>query len=208
LSDKNGTGVSMTLTDRLRHFFQGFLENVGQALFKLGISANAITLLGLSGSIAASILIARGNLLAGGITLLCTGPLDAFDGAVARAKGKETRFGAFLDSITDRYSELIIFFGLILFFLQQQDDTGVILAFIAAAGSVLVSYTRARAQGVGSDEKAGFVSRVERYLVLAPGIIFQIPKISLWIIAILANLTAIQRIWIVMNQSKRIEKEK
>jgi len=200
--------MSMTLTDRLRLFFQRFLENVGQTLFHLGISANAITLLGLAGSIAASILIAKGHLLAGGITLLCTGPLDAFDGAVARAQGKETRFGAFFDSITDRYSELFIFLGLVLFFLGQQDSTGIILTFIAAAGSVLVSYARARAQGVGIDVKTGFMTRVERYLVLVPGIIFQIPTVSLWIIAILTNLTAIQRIWTVRDQTNKIEKEK
>ncbi|MHB8808011.1 MAG: CDP-alcohol phosphatidyltransferase family protein [Anaerolineaceae bacterium] len=198
----------MTLTDRLRLFFQRFLENVGQTLSHLGISANTITLLGLAGSIAASILIAMGHVVTGGIVLLCTGPLDAFDGAVARAQGEETPFGAFFDSITDRYSELVIFLGLIIFFLEDQDAAGVILAFVAAAGSVLVSYTRARAQGVGIDVKAGFMTRVERYLVLVPGIIFQIPKISLWIIAILANLTAIQRIWIVRNQTNKIEKEK
>jgi CDP-diacylglycerol--glycerol-3-phosphate 3-phosphatidyltransferase len=200
--------MPMTFTDKLRLFFQQFLENVGQTLFHLGISANIITLLGLAGSVAASILVATGHLLAGGITLLCTGPLDALDGAVARAQGEETAFGAFFDSISDRYSELVIFLGLTIFFLEQQDGAGVILAFIAAAGSVLVSYTRARAQGVGIEVKAGFMTRVERYLVLVPGIIFQIPKISLWIIAILANLTALQRIWIVRNQTKKIEKEK
>lgn len=198
----------MTLTDRLRQIFKQFLENVGKTLFNLGISADTITLIGLIGNITASILLAKGHLLAGGILVLCMGPLDAFDGAVARAQGKETKFGAFFDSITDRYSELCIYLGLILFFLNKEDTAGIILTFIAAAGSMLVSYTRARAQGIGVDVKAGIMTRVERYLVLAPGIVFQYPKVSLWIIAILANITAIQRIWIVRNLTKKTEKEK
>lgn len=201
-------GVIMTFTDRLRIIFQRFLDSVGHTLVHFGISANAITLLSLAGSVIASVFIARGNLLAGGIILACTGPLDAIDGAVARAGGKITSFGAFFDSVSDRYSELMIFGGLAWFFLNRLDKMGMILTFLAAAGSVLVSYTRARAQGVGIDVKAGFMTRVERYVVLVPGIIFRIPKVSLWIIAILANLTAIQRIWIVWNQTKNIEKEK
>ena len=198
----------MTLTDRLRQIFKQFLENVGKTLFNLGISADTITLIGLIGNIIASVLLAGGHLLSGGILILCMGPLDAFDGAVARAQGEETKFGAFFDSITDRYSELCIYLGLILFFLNTQDTAGIILTFVAAAGSILVSYTRARAQGIGIDVKTGIMTRVERYLVLAPGIVLQYPKVSLWIIAILANITAIQRIWIVRNLTKKTEKEK
>ncbi len=197
----------MTLTDRLRVFFQTFLEKTGRTLLQKGISANMITLTGMAGNIVAAYCIARGNLLAGGIVILCMGPLDAFDGAVARAKGDVKPFGAFLDSVTDRYSELVVFFGLLVHFLQIGDANGVILSFIAAAGSILVSYTRARAEGVGYQVKAGFMTRVERYLVLVPGIILGYPMVSLWIIAILANITAIQRIWIVWNYSKKEEKE-
>ena len=150
----------MTFTDRLRQIFQGFLEMVGRNLAHLGISANTITLIGLIGNILASILVAKGWLLAGGILILCVGPLDAFDGAVARVEGKETKFGAFLDSVTDRYSELVIYLGLVLFFLKRFDSVGIILSFLAAVGSMLVSYTRARAQGVGLEVKAGIMTRV------------------------------------------------
>ena len=198
----------MTFTDKLRHFFQTFLDNVGNGIHNLGIRADTITLVGLIGNIIAAVFIARGNLLVGGILLLCMGPLDAFDGAVARAEGKSSKFGAFLDSVTDRYSELIIFGGLLIYFLRLEDNTAVILTFVAAAGSVLVSYTRARAEGIGYSVKAGLMTRVERYLVLVPGIIFNIPRISIWIIALMANFTAIQRIWIVWEQSKMEEKEK
>jgi CDP-diacylglycerol--glycerol-3-phosphate 3-phosphatidyltransferase len=135
------------------------------------------------------------------------GPLDALDGAVARAKGETKPFGAFLDSVTDRYSELVVFLGLLIHFLRIENSSAVIVTFVAAAGSILVSYTRARAEGVGYQVKAGLMTRVERYLVLVPGIIFGFPTISLWIIAILANITAIQRIWIVWKYSQEEEKE-
>ena len=198
----------MTFTDRLRVFFKTFLEKTGQALLQRGISANMITLTGVAGNIIAAYCIARGYLVTGGIVILCMGPLDALDGAVARAKGEIKPFGAFLDSVTDRYSELVVFLGLLIHFLRMGNSTGVIVTFIAAAGSILVSYTRARAEGVGYQVKAGLMTRVERYLVLVPGIIFGFPLISIWIIAILANFTAIQRIWIVWNYSKEEEKEK
>lgn len=198
----------MTFTDKLRIFFKTFLEKSGQALLQKGITANMITLTGVVGNVIAAYCIARGNLIAGGIVVLCMGPLDALDGAVARAKGEVQPFGAFLDSVTDRYSELVVFLGLLIHFLHTGDSTGGILTFVAAAGSILVSYTRARAEGVGYQVKAGLMTRVERYLVLVPGIIFGFPQVSLWIIAILANITAIQRIWIVWNYSQKEEKEK
>ena len=118
----------MTLTDKLRVYFQTFLEKTGQALLQKGISANMVTLTGMAGNIIAAYCIARGNLLAGGIVILCMGPLDALDGAVARAKGEIKPFGAFLDSVTDRYSELVVFFGLLIHFLQRGDTGGVIVS--------------------------------------------------------------------------------
>jgi len=198
----------MTFTERLRILFQKFLDGSGQRLHEAGITANAITLSGLIGNFIAAIFISQGKLLIGGIIILLMGPLDAFDGAVARAAGEKSLFGAFLDSVTDRYSELLIYLGLLIHFLQQEDAVGSILVFIAAAGSMLVSYTRARAEGIGQCVKAGFMTRVERYLVLVPGILLSFPKISLWIIAVMANLTACQRIWIVWKQTKEIKKEK
>ena len=197
----------MTFTDRLRGFFKGFLDRVGSSLYQLGIGANFITIMGIVGNIVAAWMISRGILLWGGVVALLIGPLDAIDGAVARAGKGVTSFGAFLDSVTDRYSELALFFGLYLHFMHQMDENGIVLTFIAAAGSVLVSYTRARAESLGYSIKAGLMTRVERYLVLVPGIILGIPKISLWILAIFANFTAFQRIWLVWKQSKNEKKE-
>ena len=103
-------------------------------------------------------------------------------------------FGAFVDSVTNRYSELVIFLGLLYYFSRQGNTTAVVLVYFAAAGSVMVSYVRARSQSLGWDTKVGSLTRMERYLVLAPSLIFNIPIFGLWILAVLANFTALQRI--------------
>ncbi len=112
-----------------------------------------------------------------------------------------SQFGAFVDSVTDRYSELFIFGGLLFYFLQQGNMLGAGLAYLAAAGSVLVSYIRARAQSVGYETKIGLFTRVERYLVLLPCLVFNQPVIAVGALALFANVTALQRILHVRRQA-------
>ena len=133
---------------------------------------------------------------------MITGPIDALDGTMARLRGESTEFGAFVDSVTDRYSELAILAGLLIYYLVKMDPTGIILVYAAAAGSVMVSYVKARAEGLGFTAKVGILSRVERYLILAPCLLLNIPIVALWILAIFANFTALQRIYFVRNQAK------
>ena len=128
-------------------------------------------------------------------------PIDAFDGTMARLRGEPGDFGAFVDSVSDRYSELIIYGGLLYFFLDSGEPLGGMLTFGAAAGSVLVSYVKARAEGLGYGAKVGLLTRVERYLVLAPALVFNKLYIGLAIIAVFANITALQRIWHVRAQA-------
>jgi len=109
-------------------------------------------------------------------------------------RGEPTEFGGFVDSVTDRYSELVIFGGLLFYYMQAGDYLPAVLAYLAATGSVLVSYTRARAQSIGIDTKIGILTRFERYIVLAPLLVINQPVIALWILAIFANITALQRI--------------
>jgi CDP-diacylglycerol--glycerol-3-phosphate 3-phosphatidyltransferase len=113
---------------------------------------------------------------------------------MARLRGEPSDFGAFVDSVTDRYSELVIFLGLLLYYNSQGDWVSTLGVYLAAAGSVLVSYVRARAQSLGYEAKVGILTRAERYAVLAPSLIFNIPWVGVWIIAVLANITAFQRI--------------
>lgn len=191
----------MTLTDLLRKKFKYLLDPIAAFLNRLGLVPNTVTLLGLIGNTVGAYFLATGQITVGGIIILVMGPIDALDGTMARLRGESTDFGAFVDSVTDRYSELVIFLGLMVYYLQQQNWLACTLVYLAAAGSVLVSYIRARAQSVGMDTKVGVFTRVERFIVLAPCLIINQPMIALWAIAILANFTALQRILHVRKQA-------
>lgn len=135
-----------------------------------------------------------------GILLLIMGPVDAMDGALARLRHEASDWGAFVDAVTDRYSELFLFLGFLLYYIVQNNVLGILLAYLAAAGSVLVSYVKARADASRLDANVGMLTRVGRYVVLIPGLIFSglyppLAMIALAIIAVFANFTALQRIF-------------
>ncbi len=193
----------ISFTDRLRTLFKGVLDPIGTFLNGLGLTPNTMTMLGLAGNVVGAFFLARGQIVLGGIIVLVMWPIDALDGTMARLRGEPSDFGAFVDSVSDRYAELFIFGGLLYYFASLNDLQASMLVFLAAAGSILVSYTRARAEGLGYSAKVGMLTRVERYFVLAPGLLFNIPLVSLWILAIFANFTALQRILYVRSQAHR-----
>ncbi|HMB24688.1 MAG: CDP-alcohol phosphatidyltransferase family protein [Chloroflexota bacterium] len=193
--------IRKTFTDYLRLWFKWVLDPLGGFFNKLGITPNAMTMLGLLGNAVGAYFLARGEMLTGGLFVLLMTPVDALDGTMARLRGESGDFGAFVDSVTDRYSELIIYAGLLYYFLDQGNALGGLLVFGAAAGSVLVSYVKARAEALGYEAKIGLLTRVERYLVLAPALVFNKVIIGLAIIAVFANITALQRIWHVRAQA-------
>jgi CDP-diacylglycerol--glycerol-3-phosphate 3-phosphatidyltransferase len=200
-----GKKVEETLTDRLRELFKEPLEQIGQFLSNRKIKANWITLFGAFGSLIGSLLVARGALVSGGIIILSMGILDALDGAVARASKTTKKFGAFLDSVTDRYIEIFIYGGLLWYFIQEGNQVGIFFSYIAIAGSVLVSYTRARAESLGIETKVGILTRVERMVVIGPSILFKVPLIGVIVVGILANISALQRIFHVHQQMEELE---
>ena len=185
----------VTFTDRMRVRFKGVLDAVGGFFNRLGIHPNTMTLLGLLGNTVGAVLLAQGRWLEGGSLVLFSGAFDALDGTMARLRGHPTRWGGFVDSVTDRYSELVIYFGLLMYYGRHGDTVGVFLVYLAAAGSVLVSYVRARAASLGWEVKVGLLTRFERYMVLAPSLVLGYPLVGVGIIAVGANLTALQRIW-------------
>ena len=193
----------LTLTDQMRRRFKGILDPIGAFLNRLGLMPNTVTILGLVGNTIGAYFLATGQMLIGGLIILAMGPVDALDGTMARLRGEASEFGAFVDSVTDRYSELVIFGGLLFYYLQQGVVLYAILAYLAAAGAILVSYTRARAQALGHDTKVGLLTRMERYIVLAPLLVLNQPEIALWILAIFANITALQRILDVRRQAHK-----
>ncbi len=191
----------MTFTDRMRIAFRWVLDPVGAFLNRLGLVPNTLTLIGLAGNTAGAALLSQGKIVWGGLVILLMGPIDALDGTMARLRGEPTEFGAFVDSVTDRYSELVILGGLLFYYLHQGDALASTLVYLAAAGSVLVSYVKARAEGLGFEAKIGILTRLERYLVLVPGLLFNQPLLAISIIAVFANITALQRILHVRRQA-------
>lgn len=188
------TPKRLTLTEQMRRRFKFILDPIAGFLNRLGLTPNTITIVGLIGNTIGAYFLAVGQMTVGGILILAMGPIDALDGTMARLRGEPTEFGGFVDSVTDRYSELVIFGGLLFYYMQAGDYLPAVLAYLAATGSVLVSYTRARAQSIGIDTKIGILTRFERYIVLAPLLVINQPVIALWILAIFANITALQRI--------------
>ena len=193
----NAVSSRKTLTDYLRLWFKWVLDPLGRFFNSLGITPIMMTMLGLLGNTVGAYYLARGEMLTGGILVALMTPIDGLDGTMARLRGEASDWGAYVDSVSDRYSELIIYGGLLYYFLTIGDTLGGMLTFAAAAGSVLVSYVKARAEGLGYEAKVGLLTRAERYIVLAPALIFNQLYIGLGILAVFANITALQRIWYV-----------
>jgi CDP-diacylglycerol---glycerol-3-phosphate 3-phosphatidyltransferase len=189
-----------TFDSFLRKTFKGIIDPIAGFLLKVGLTPNMVTYLGVLFSIAVAALIATGHIILAGIVMLVTAPTDVLDGSMARLKGGDTPYGAFIDSVTDRFSELVILGGLCVYYVFKPDTTGVILAFVAAMGSVLVSYVKARAESLGYTAKMGLLTRVERVLILLVCLLISRPLIALWILAVLTNLTALQRFFFVRKQ--------
>jgi phosphatidylglycerophosphate synthase len=190
-----------TFSDLARARLKGILDAAARFLDSLGVTPNMLSILGFGGQILGAILVAIGSLSAAGFVLLFLSPLDALDGSLARLRGEASKFGAFFDSVLDRYSELLLFAGFLIYFLRRFDQDMALWTFAAAAGSILVSYTRARGEALGFEVRRGLLTRFERYIILIPTLIFAVPKFGIIVIAILANFTAIQRFIHVRRQA-------
>jgi CDP-diacylglycerol--glycerol-3-phosphate 3-phosphatidyltransferase len=179
-----------------------FAEPIARTLHRLGLSPNAVTVIGLALSGLAAYLAATGHLLPAGIVVLVSGLFDFLDGALARLAGRATRFGALLDSVADRVAEAAILLGLLLFYTRRDGLVEVLLVYLAFVGSVLVSYVRARAEGLGLGDGEGLVTRPERVVILAVGLMVGQVPIALGVVAALSLLTAGQRLLRAWRASK------
>ncbi len=191
-----------TFTDFARKVFSTALNGIGQFLNRLGIHPNMITLTGLFGHIIAAVIIIQGQLQAAAVVIFFAGILDGIDGTVARISGKTTGWGAFLDSFTDRYSEIIVLGGLLVHFMQADQLTGVILVYLTITGSLMVSYARARSQSLGLDIKEGLFSRFERYIIIVLSMLFGLHFLGMLILAIGTHVTSIQRAFVLAKKVK------
>ncbi len=166
------------------------------ALAAVGVTPIALTVAGLLGNVVAAVLIARGDLLAGGIVMLVASGLDLLDGALARATDSATRLGALLDSAADRISEATVLFGVLIYVTGRGHREETLLVFAAVVGSLLVSYVRARAEAGGVTLTAGLFTRAERVVLLAAALITGWLRLGLWLLAVLSLLTAAQRLYL------------
>ncbi|MGM0401254.1 MAG: CDP-alcohol phosphatidyltransferase family protein [Chloroflexota bacterium] len=185
----------------LRKTFKGVIDPTAAFLARLGISANVLTIGGCVIAVSVGLLLAQGYLRLGGIILLLTMGTDALDGAVARQADQATRFGAFLDSSLDRIADASLLLGLGWWY-RGQGGPHDMLASVAAIGSLLVSYARARAEAIGIECKVGLFTRVERSLVLVGALILGLTAPALWLLALGTVATALHRILHVFLQTR------
>ena len=193
----------MNLIDIRRNLAYRITDPIVGILSKSGITPNALTFINLALNIAAAYVIATGHFLLGGVLVLVSGLFDLFDGALARFTKQTTKFGAILDSTVDRISEAAILCGLLIWYEPQEGASlKIVLIFVVLIGSFLVSYIRARAEGVGLQCQVGLFTRAERVIVLAIGLLINQIFIALCILAVFVFITVVQRLVYLWKQGK------
>lgn len=184
----------------LKRVSRTYAETPARWLGRLGLTPNALTVIGSLLTASVGVLIAQGWFVAAGVCLWLFSATDTLDGALARATGRVTVFGAFLDSVCDRYAEAAVFFGIAWYYQATVNPRGVALTYLALVGSLMVSYARARAEGVGLQAaEVGWFQRPERIVLLGVGLLltpfFPIAlELVLAALAILTTITVLQRV--------------
>jgi len=179
-------------------------EPVARALLGVRVRPNQLSLLGLICSVSAALALATDRQRLGGLLLALAGALDILDGALARVSAQVSPFGAFLDSVLDRYSDLLVLSGIIFLFARLGRVGDVVAGLLAVVGTVMVSYTRARAESVGVECRVGLMERGERLLTLIVGALLDLLVPAVWIVAVGANVTAIHRIVHTWRATRRV----
>jgi len=196
--------------DSARQAVADYVERPVARLFsRLGLTPNSVTLIGLAIAGAGAYAIAIGNWWAGGLIVLFAGIFDLFDGALARSTGKVSDFGALLDSTIDRVSEAVVLLGLLAYYLSNDNDLGSILVYVALVGSIMVSYMRARSEGLGIDCKVGVMTRPERVAAVGIGLIVGhwAPLVVLVVLGVIGALTTVTAIHRLVHTSRMISSE-
>jgi CDP-diacylglycerol---glycerol-3-phosphate 3-phosphatidyltransferase len=189
------------ITDKARQMSRGFVKPLALALGRVGFTPNMVTVAGSVLHLGVAALLAAGHLSLGGVGLALAAAFDGLDGTLARETGRASKFGAFLDSTLDRVSEILVFGGLLWYVQRQPPATDCrwcqfdgLLVLLALCGSLMVSYTRARSEGIGCGTKAGLLGRLERTAILVVALLLGWLRPGLLIIAVGAWLTVAQRV--------------
>lgn len=205
----------MTWTSAVGKGCGKLLYSIVRGLSLTRISPNVLTFIGLVINVFAAFLFGYANaenqqrmFLYGGLVVIGAGIFDMVDGRVARATGQVTTFGAFFDSVIDRFSDVALFFGLLVYYARANRFFYVVLVALVMTGSVMVSYTRARAESLIPKCKVGFMERPERIVLVIIGAVFNRMAAVLWVLAILSHITIIHRIRFTYQETRRLEAAK
>ena len=182
------------IEDRLRARTNGALMRAAGLIARTGVTPNTLTVLGFLGMAVAGVLCASGSFFPAGLVVAASCAFDALDGALARASGAVSVFGAFLDSFLDRYAEALVYAGMLIHYAGVGPTWGVGATFAAAIGSLMVSYARARAEGLGVACRAGLFARPERIAVIIAGLVTGLVLPALVVLAVATNATAARRL--------------
>lgn len=197
------------ISNLIRERVQSILNIIARGLNAIGMTPNVLTIIGFLAMCGVGVVLATGNLALGGVLIIVAGIFDALDGTLARLTNRVSKFGAFLDSTTDRFAEGALFLGILYSYLQRGMTFVAYLVFLTLLGSLMVSYARARAEGIGVECKEGMLTRFERMALLVVGLLLTAILGDAAILGVLAflavftNVTAVQRMWLVYRATKQ-----
>jgi len=197
----------MTFTRGIGVVCGAIVDRIVRWLALSKIHPNVLTFIGLLINIGGAALFARGRFKWAAAVVVAAGLFDMVDGRVARATKQVTRFGGFFDSVLDRYSDLALYMGLLVYYASINRFFYIVLTAIVMTGSVMVSYTRARAENVIPKCKVGFLERPERVVLIIIGALFDRMAPTLWVIAVLSNWTVVHRMRYTWRECKKLEAE-
>ena len=195
----------MTVTRGIGLFFGKIIDGIVSALALSKVHPNVLTFIGLLINIWAAFLFAAGRFTSGGVVVIGAGLFDMVDGRVARSTNQVTKFGGFFDSVLDRYSDLGVLIGLLVYYASINRYFYVVLTAIVMTGSVMISYTRARAENTIPRCKVGFLERPERVVLVIIGALFNCMAQVLWVMAVLSNTTVFSRMLYTWQETKGLE---
>ena len=193
--------------DSLKAVSQKVLEPVIALLNRTGATPNFITWFGFALNLPAVYFIIKGKFVPAAVIIIIASIFDMLDGALARMMDKKTKFGGFLDSTVDRFVEGVLYFGLLVYYIETGNKTGIMLSYVVLFFSFLVSYLRARAGGLRIDCEVGLFTRPERLIALILGLLINRVIEVLVLLAVVTFITVVQRMWLVFTEAEKLDKK-
>lgn len=195
------------ISEKLGHRLDNVASFIAKSLFGNNVHPHLLTLMGFLINLGAAVCLGTGHWVSAGCLILIAGFFDVLDGAVARVSNKTTKFGGFLDSVIDRYSDIVLLIGLIWYYAIRANLAYVFIVCIVLMGCILIPYSRAKAEVFISHCKIGLMERAERTILLVLGSIFNVMNIVLWVLAILTHFTVFQRIHYAWKEMQKLEEQ-